>query len=128
MVAVFATAALLIYGTRDMPEFGDRFSPANRHADVARRYLDGTRKDMGKDMPNVVTAVLAHYRGYDTMGETTVIFVAAMVVVLLLRPLRRDYGPEARTHLPESEPAETRMIEKPSGDDAEPPEREVSGP
>ena len=27
-------------------------------------------------MPNVVTAVLASYRGYDTLGETTVVFTA----------------------------------------------------
>ena len=41
------------------------------------------------DMPNVVTAVLASYRGYDTLGETVVIFTAAVGVLLLLRGRRR---------------------------------------
>ncbi|MEO9971718.1 MAG: cation:proton antiporter, partial [Hyphomonadaceae bacterium] len=34
--------------------------------------------------PNVVTAVLASYRGFDTLGETGVIFAAGIAVVLLL--------------------------------------------
>ena len=37
-------------------------------------------------VPNVVTAVLASYRGYDTLGETTVVFTAGAGVVALLRP------------------------------------------
>ena len=87
--AVLATGALLLYGTRDMPAYGDPSAVANAHPLVAQHYLRHTYPDMGADMPNVVTSTLAHYRGYDTMGETTVIFVAAMVVIMLLRPLRR---------------------------------------
>ena len=40
-------------------------------------------------MPNVVTAVLASYRGYDTLGETTVVFTAGAGVIALLRRRRR---------------------------------------
>jgi len=36
-------------------------------------------------VPNVVTAVLASYRGYDTLGEVTVVFTAGVGVLLLLR-------------------------------------------
>ena len=36
-------------------------------------------------MPNVVTAVLASYRGYDTLGETVVVFTAGAGVIALLR-------------------------------------------
>ena len=47
-------------------------------------------------MPNVVTAVLASYRGYDTLGETTVVFTAGVGVVALLRRRRkRPDGTEA---------------------------------
>jgi multicomponent Na+:H+ antiporter subunit B len=35
--------------------------------------------------PNMVTSILADYRGYDTLGETTVIFTAGMACILLLR-------------------------------------------
>ena len=37
----------------------------------------------------MVTYILADYRGYDTLGETTVIFTAGMAVVLLLRRKER---------------------------------------
>ena len=40
-------------------------------------------------MPNVVTAVLASYRGYDTLGETTVVFTAGAGVIALLRLRKR---------------------------------------
>jgi len=46
-------------------------------------------------MPNIVTAVLASYRGYDTLGETTVIFTAGLGVMMLLRGRRRDTKPES---------------------------------
>ena len=40
-------------------------------------------------VPNVVTAVLASYRGYDTLGETTVVFTAGIGVIALLRQRKR---------------------------------------
>ena len=46
------------------------------------------------DVPNIVTAVLASYRGYDTLGETVVIFTAGIGVLLLLRGRRRQRAEE----------------------------------
>ena len=57
----------------------------NKH--VVPRYLADTIKET--NVPNVVTSVLADYRGYDTLGETTVIFTAGIGVMLLLRGSRR---------------------------------------
>jgi multicomponent Na+:H+ antiporter subunit B len=62
------------------------------HQHVAPKYLaDSIKETM---VPNVVTAVLADYRGYDTLGETTVIFTAGIGVMLLLRgsARRRNKG------------------------------------
>lgn len=82
-------AAALVYGVKDMPRVGDGSAPANIHPQVAVRYLDSADKadgTLGEVGPaNVVTSVLGDYRGYDTLGETTVIFTAALCVVLLLR-------------------------------------------
>ena len=92
MVALFivvVTGAALIYATFDMPGYGDPAAPIHQH--VAPRYLAESETATG--VPNVVTAVLASYRGYDTMGELTVIFTAAVGVLLLLgvdRPKRDD--------------------------------------
>ena len=76
--------AALIYGTLDMPKWGDPHSPAATH--VSPYYLEHSIEHTAT--PNVVTSVLADYRGYDTLGETTVIFTAGMACILLLK--RRD--------------------------------------
>ncbi len=88
LVVVFATGTALIYATFDLPAFGDAASPANATDGLA--YLERTPEEVGT--PNVVTAVLASYRGYDTLGETVVIFTAGLGVMLLLglRPPARE--------------------------------------
>ena len=77
---VLITGATLIYGTLDMPRFGDPSAPIHQH--VAPRYIVDSPTEIG--VPNMVTSVLASYRGYDTLGETTVIFTAGIGVMLLL--------------------------------------------
>ena len=84
-LASLLMGALLIYSTMDMPGWGDPNSPASRH--VSPRYLERSLQETGT--PNVVTSVLADYRGYDTLGEATVIFGAGMACILLLRRRRR---------------------------------------
>ena len=81
LIAACLTGGLLIYGTVDMPNWGDPASPASLH--VSPRYIEKTVEETG--VPNMVTSVLADYRGYDTLGETTVIFTAGMACLLLLR-------------------------------------------
>ena len=81
LITVIMTAALLVYATLDMPDFGDPSSPASTH--VSPEYIKEAYEKTAT--PNVVTAVLADYRGYDTLGETTVIFTAGIVCMMLLR-------------------------------------------
>ena len=82
---VLVTGAALIYGTLDMPRLGDPDAPTNLH--VAPRYIEDSPQEIG--VPNLVTAVLASYRGYDTLGETAVIFTAGIGVIILLGSARR---------------------------------------
>ena len=90
LIAVIATGGALIYGTQDMPHYGDAMAPVHTH--VADRYIEKSGEEIG--IPNIVTSVLASYRGYDTLGETTVIFTAGVGVMLLLgRALRQEDGP-----------------------------------
>lgn len=80
MVVVVITGGILIYGTSQMPPFGGADNPANLH--VAPHYLEESEHEI--HIPNVVTSVLASYRGYDTMGEVAVVFTAMVGVLLLL--------------------------------------------
>jgi len=75
-----AAGAALLVATLDMPRVGDAAAPAHNH--VAPRYLEAAPGETG--VPNIVTAVLASYRGYDTLGEVTVIFTAGISVIALL--------------------------------------------
>jgi multicomponent Na+:H+ antiporter subunit B len=87
LLAVMLTGAALIYATFDMPRYGDPTAPIHHH--VANDYIHRTDSDIG--VPNMVTAILASYRGYDTWGETTVIFTACVGVMLLLGGSRTFY-------------------------------------
>ena len=80
LLVVLLTGAALVYGTGDMPTYGDPDAPIHHH--VAPEYIEGAEHDL--HVPNVVTAILASYRGYDTFGEIVVIFTAAIGVMMLL--------------------------------------------
>ncbi|AWB66431.1 cation:proton antiporter [Saccharobesus litoralis] len=86
LLVVCVTGAALIYGTLDMPPFGHPDNPVHEH--VAPRYIEESPKEVG--LPNMVTSVLASYRGFDTLGETVVVFSAAIGVLALLGVRRRE--------------------------------------
>src|SRR5690606_23629475 len=80
LLAMSVTGAALIYGTLDMLPFGHADNPVHQH--VAPRYIEESPKEVG--LPNMVTSVLASYRGYDTLCETVVVFAAMIGVMSLL--------------------------------------------
>ena len=80
LLVVTLTGAALVYGTLDLPGFGASKAPAQAH--VAPYYIAKAMPETG--VPNIVTAVLASYRGFDTLGEVVVIFTAGVAVMLLL--------------------------------------------
>ncbi len=84
-----AVGVVLVYGSFGLPEFSDPQAPI--HVTVVPRFLNELKQEV--DVPNVVTAVLASYRGYDTLGETSVVFTAGAGVIALLRRKRKDRKP-----------------------------------
>lgn len=147
LIVVLITGTALMYGTIDMPLFGDPTAPIHSH--VVPEYMaqdvgkveggpiltgkphrlppgaifetgnlppehshdeDGhhdavhqsqtkpahvNHGDFSHHAPNLVTPMLASYRGYDTMFETAVIFTAGISVILLLRASRKEEEEEA---------------------------------
>jgi multicomponent Na+:H+ antiporter subunit B len=84
LVLSVAVGAVLAYGSLGLPAFSDPQAPIHTH--VVPRYLDEGPQETG--VPNIVAAVLASYRGYDTLGETVVVFTAGAGVIALLRRRR----------------------------------------
>ena len=81
LIMVLLSGGLLIFATVDFPAWGDPASPASTF--VSPHYIEQALNETA--VPNLVTAVLADYRSYDTMLETTVIFIAGLVCFFLLR-------------------------------------------
>jgi len=90
---VAVTTLILIYATFDKPRLGDPQAPVHLH--VAPWYLEQTPQLI--DIPNVVTAVLGSFRGYDTLGELNVILTACIGVLFILGGRRGQYSPSDGT-------------------------------
>jgi multicomponent Na+:H+ antiporter subunit B len=120
VLVVAATTVALLYGTLDMPRFGDPNAPVQTNPvsvgyikqDVKKADDGGYRGGpppplkkpdpahdhghgdyFGGHVPNFVTAVIVSYRGYDTMYETTVILIAGISMILFLRRRREEGKP-----------------------------------
>ena len=98
LTVVGVTTLIVIYATFDKPRFGDPLAPVHQH--VSPWYLERTPEVI--DIPNVVTAVLASFRGYDTLGEVFVVLTAGIGVLFLFgaRPQRKSGSIGARVAEP----------------------------
>ncbi len=98
VAAVVAAGGALVYASQDLPAFGSADSPIQTHP-ITDVYLVESQEDIG--IPNVVTEVLASYRGLDTLGELIVVFTAGLTVLSLLGTLAppEDCKPPGRFHL-----------------------------
>jgi multicomponent Na+:H+ antiporter subunit B len=99
LVPVVAVGGLLLFAAQDFPEWGDPASPAST-SPVSSHFIQSTGVDT--EVPNMVTAVLADYRGFDTLFETVVVFIAGMAVLAILKSSGRRKG--KREHEVEAEP------------------------
>lgn len=74
-----------------LPVIGDPDSPPNTH--VSDYYIEHAVSECNS--PNMVTAVIVDYRAFDTMFETTVMFLAGLAVIMILanHPKRRIIVP-----------------------------------
>lgn len=100
LLALVAFGALLLYGSLGLPNRGDADAPLNTEpsmagsVNAATYYIQNAYKDA--KTPNMVTVILADYRGYDTLGEEIVILAAGLICFLLLRTTRQKRERERR--------------------------------
>ncbi|MBP7189765.1 MAG: DUF4040 domain-containing protein [Rickettsiaceae bacterium] len=81
VLASLAMAVIVISCLRDLTPYGEINEALHSH--INTYYLENTSKEIG--VKSFVAAILASYRGYDTLGETTVILTAAISTALILR-------------------------------------------
>jgi multisubunit Na+/H+ antiporter MnhB subunit len=95
LILIFFTA-LMIYASLALPNRCDLNANLNQEKSLtgspnaASYYIKNAYKDA--HTPNMVTVTLADYRGFDTLGETTVIFTAGLICLLILRKKRNLNG------------------------------------
>ncbi len=106
LLVVTVTGCVLVYGTLDMPHFGDPNAPIHLHPNPS--FVERSEHDM-HGLPNIVTGILASYRGYDTLGETTVVLTAGIAVLLILRRGKDEAVASMSTAAPSTITAESTL-------------------
>lgn len=81
VITLVAIGLLLISVAQEMPPFGDPANPV--HNEVSKFYLENTQEETG--VQNVVAAIITDYRGFDTLGELTVLLTAIAGLLAVLR-------------------------------------------
>lgn len=77
----FMLVLVLFQTVAAMPKRGTALAPA--HNEVAKHYIEKGIEETGA--VNFVAGMILDYRAFDTLGESTVLFVAACAVLILLR-------------------------------------------
>lgn len=90
-----AILIILIYCGIDMHEYGNAETALHNH--LSQYYISKTSSDIG--IPSYVAAILGSYRGFDTMGETLVVFIAAASVILILNSEDLDINEVSKYNL-----------------------------
>jgi multicomponent Na+:H+ antiporter subunit B len=90
LISVLLAGGLMILSMADFPSWGDDMSPASLH--LSSYFLEQAYEQTAT--PNIVTAVLGDYRGFDTMLETVVVFLAAQSCFLIIRAPREVCIPD----------------------------------
>ncbi|MEN8167657.1 MAG: Na(+)/H(+) antiporter subunit B [Pseudomonadota bacterium] len=75
-------------------DLADNYQESTELSSLATRYVDKGPDELGA--ANLVTSVVVTYRGLDTLGEVTVLFLSAAVVGLLLGLMEKQAGNQSQ--------------------------------
>ncbi len=92
-IALLVVVASLLYISINPADFG---YPTGDHlvfghpkySDMDDYFIHNGQNQTGAN--NIVTSIVFDYRGFDTLGEASVLFTAVLAVGMVLRALRRD--------------------------------------
>ena len=95
VVICVSTIVLLVSTAAQLPPFGSPDNPANN--EVSRRYIEEGMKETGA--VNIVAGMILDYRAFDTLGESNVLFIAAVTVLILIRVTPSKNGKPSTSQL-----------------------------
>ncbi|MCR5502142.1 MAG: hypothetical protein K6F53_03980 [Lachnospiraceae bacterium] len=98
-----ALVAVMLLTVSNLPPTGDPDNPANSNV-VPERYIEKGIEETGA--VNIVAGMILDYRAFDTLGESHVLFIASITVLILLRrdKNREKYAKEDEKHEPSGDP------------------------
>lgn len=91
VIFVLLIAAVLIYNVSWLPPIGEASKAVNN--EVPQRYIEKGLQETGA--VNIVTGMILDYRAFDTLGESHVLFIATITVLILLRNEKKKDSKEA---------------------------------
>ena len=95
VVICVSIIVLLVSTAAELPPYGSPDNPANN--EVSRRYIEQGMQETGA--VNIVAGMILDYRAFDTLGESNVLFIAAVTVLILLRVTTRPDGKPTTSQL-----------------------------
>lgn len=94
-----AFTLIMLMSVRELPEFGSPNNPASN--EVVERYIESGIAETGAI--NIVAGMILDYRAFDTFGESNVLFLAVISVIMLLKRDKNNWGKEEEKMLGEDE-------------------------
>ena len=90
----FVLFGILVYGIIQMPTSPSVDAPS--YNDTTQYYFDNSLAETGAT--NIVAAILADYRGFDTLGETVVLFTSIVAAASVLRTVKKNKEENGEQH------------------------------
>lgn len=112
MSAAFCVAfiVILLAAVSYLPKTGSAMKPDNN--EVSQRYIEKGLQETGA--VNIVTGMILDYRAFDTLGESHVLFIATITVLIMLRLNKEKSGDEE--HISREAAEENDRIYEPKND------------
>lgn len=106
VVSICGFAPLYVWAIRGLPAFGHYRGP---YGDVLNAVATYERH-----VTDIVTAVNFDYRGFDTLGEESILFISVVGAVVLLRKQKKDEEEKGEGSPSGRDPGEPRPAPQPS--------------
>lgn len=108
VICCFVLISVLLITVSYLPPTGEADKPNNN--EVSARYIEKGLQETGA--VNIVTGMILDYRAFDTFGESNVLFIATITVLILLRVDKKEKQENAEENDRIFEPKNDVILQK----------------